>query len=37
MQRTRALKEVNLNYLATEQYAFHLDMPHTLPSLFKSR
>jgi hypothetical protein len=37
LQRIRTLKEINLNFLATEQYAFHLDMPACVPQLFRSR
>ncbi|GAB5030940.1 sec1-like family protein [Nannochloropsis oceanica] len=36
-QRVQTFKEVNMNFLATEASAFHLDMPRCLPGLFSSR
>lgn len=37
LNRVRTLKEINMNFLATEASAFHLDMPRCLPSLFSTR
>lgn len=37
LQRVKTFKEVNMNFLATEASAFHLDMPRCLPALFSTR
>jgi hypothetical protein len=37
LQRVRTFKEINMNFLATEAFSFHLDMPESLPGLFKAR
>jgi hypothetical protein len=37
LQRVRTFKEINMNFLATEASAFHLDMPRCLPGLFNTR
>ena len=37
LQRVKTFKEVNMNFLATESSAFHLDMPRCLPALFSTR
>lgn len=37
LPRVRTFKEVNMNFLATEASAFHLDMPRCIPRLFRPR
>lgn len=37
LQRVKTFKEINMNFLATEASAFHLDMPRCLPALFSTR
>lgn len=37
LQRVKTFKEINMNFLATEASAFHLDMPRCLPALFTTR
>ena len=37
LQRVKTFKEINMNFLATESSAFHLDMPRCLPALFSTR
>ena len=37
LSRVKTFKEINMNFLATEASAFHLDMPRCIPRLFTSR
>lgn len=37
LQRVKTFKEINMNFLATEASAFHLDMPRCLPALLSTR
>ena len=37
LQRVKTFKEINMNFLACESSAFHLDMHKCIPSLFTTR